>query len=799
MKYMPARAEGQPAAPPSDDEPASKRYHGTGGDLTRNINGVNRKGVQSIESSKDSSKMSGALVTETLSIGGMTCANCALTIERGISQEAGVASASVSFANESAVVTYDPAAASVESVAEAVRRLGFRAGGADEQEAALERIERLRFAVGLLFAAPLFVLSMSRDAGLLGEWSQAAWVNMLMWLLATPVQFYAGASFYAGGWRALRAGSANMDTLVALGSSVAYAYSAAVALFLASGSAAAGTHVYFETSAVIIALVQLGKMLESRSKAKAGSAVRSLLSLQAKTARLLIDGKERDVPIEQVKPGDMLAVRPGERFPADGRVEKGASTADESMMTGESLPVDKSAGDSVIGGTVNGRGALIVRAERVGSESALAQIVRLTRDALAGKAPVQRLADRVSAVFVPAVVLIALLSFAWWHFAADAGFAGSIPRLAAVLVVACPCALGLAAPTAALVGMGRGAENGILFRSSEAAQRLSAVDAVMLDKTGTLTRGTPEATDLFSADGRSPDEVLRLAASLERMSGHPLAEAILRKARAQGAEPPEASEVSSESGFGMRGRVEGEAVLVGSGRFLRQEGIDLSALEETAESLARSGKTVVWVAAGGRAVGGVGLSDTLKPDAREAVEQLKRLGLKTAVLTGDHEAAARAAADEAGIEEVSWGAAPAGKAEAVERLRRSGLRVAMVGDGVNDAPALAAADVGAAVGSGADVALETAEIVLIGGGLLAVPRAARLSRRMMRVIRQNLFWAFAYNAALIPLAAGAFAFAEFLPEHLRQLHPMLAALAMACSSLTVVGNSLRLRRVRIDA
>ncbi len=740
-----------------------------------------------------------------LPITGMTCANCAQTIERTLGRLGGVVSAGANFASERASVEYLPGVISLAAIQQAIRDVGYDVIVSGEGVAA-EDVERAareaevqdqtrKFWVGVAFTLPLFLLSMGRDFGLLGAWAHAPWVNWLFLLLATPVQFYVGWDYYTGGFKSLRAGSANMDVLVAMGSSAAYFYSLAVLLFPSIGG-----HVYFETSATIITLIKLGKMLEARAKGRTSEAIKKLMGLRPKTASVLRDGAEVDIPIESVVLGDRVIVRPGERLPVDGIVIEGHSAVDESMLTGESLPVDKKPGDEVVGGTINKQGLLKFEATRVGAQTALAQIIRLVEEAQGSKAPIQRLADRVSAVFVPAVIAVATITFLAWLIVGGVGFTQSMIYLVAVLVIACPCALGLATPTAIMVGTGKGAEHGILFKNSEALERAHELRTIVLDKTGTITQGEPSLTDVLArSDERgTASEVftraslLRLAASAERGSEHPLGEAIVQAAQSEGLTLSEPEAFEAVAGQGIAAMTEGRRVLVGSKRLLESDGVVLNGMDALLADLEAEAKTAMLVAVDGEAVGVLAVADTVKEGSVEAIRQMQRLGLEVVMLTGDNQRTADTIGQRVGVNQVVAEVLPAEKVAQVKALQE-GKTVGMVGDGINDAPALAQADVGIAIGTGTDVAIAAADVTLMSGDLRGVPRAIALSRATMRTIKQNLFWAFFYNVILIPLAAGA-----FYPWLGIRLHPVLAAGAMAFSSIFVVTNSLRLRRVQLS-
>jgi Cu+-exporting ATPase len=647
--------------------------------------------------------------------------------------------------------------------------------------------------VGAAFTLPLFLLSMGRDFGLLGAWSHGTWVNWLFLALATPVQFYTGWDYYVGGLKSLRNRSANMDVLVAMGSSVAYGYSLALLLFPVLGD-----HVYFETSAVIITLIKLGKMLESRTKGKTGGAIRKLLGLRPRTATILRDGREQEVPLSQVQVADILLVRPGERIPVDGKVIGGHSAVDESMLSGEPLPVDKGQDDPVVGGTVNGQGLLKIEATRVGKATALAQIIRLVQEAQGSKAPIQAIADRAAAVFVPTVIAIALITFGLW-WALTGAFVPAMIRLVAVLVIACPCAMGLATPTAIMAGTGKGAEQGVLFKNSEALEKAAKLDTVVLDKTGTITRGKPAVVDVISLNpaGGSADQLLQTGASAEKGSEHPLGKAIVREAEARGLVLAEPQDFKASGGLGVEAQVKGERIRVGKPAWFKETGLLGEGLLETIHRLQSEGKTVMVVARNDDPIGLISVADTVKPESAQAIRALRDQRLRVIMLTGDNRQTAQAIAAQVNIEEILAEVRPEEKSSQVRSLQAQGRRVGMVGDGINDAPALAQADVGLAIGTGTDVAIETAGVILSSGNLNGVPRAIGLSRATMRTIRQNLFWAFFYNIILIPIAAGALHPFAFLPTFLRELHPILAALAMAFSSISVVGNSLRLYRAHI--
>ncbi len=737
-----------------------------------------------------------------LPIEGMSCASCVNRIERYLRKTPGVAEANVNLATEVATVRYLPEMAGLDEIARAIEAAGYdvrrtpeAAGGAratllDEADAEAAVRAREQRILGLTAAASLVVAALTM---LVMYVPNAPWtMEQAAWLLigpATAVQFLAGRRFYRAALRAARHGTTNMDTLVVVGTSAAWAFSVLVTIAPdLLRSAGIEPQTYFDSSTAIIGLILTGRWLEARAKGQTVGAVKALIGLQARSARIVRAGAEVDVPLEEVRVGDLVRVRPGERVPVDGRVVDGASAVDESMLTGEPIPAEKGAGAEVIGGTMNGHGTFLFRATRVGRDTALAQIVDLVRRAQGSKAPIQRLADRIAAVFVPIVLVVGAATFALWFFA------GPEPRLThalvafiTVVVIACPCAMGLATPTAIMVGTGNGAESGILIRGGGALELAAGIDAVIFDKTGTLTRGRPSLGEVVPAPGFAADEVLDIAASVERGSEHPLAAAILAAAadKSLGRRPVE--DFQAIAGRGVRGRVEGRLVLVGTAAFLGAEGVVLGGLAAPAESSA----AVTYVAVDGRAAGLLPTIDEIKPEAEVAVRELTAAGIEVWMVTGDQARPAAAVAAAVGIagERVMAEVLPAGKAEAVASLQALGLRVAMVGDGINDAPALAQADVGIAIGTGADVALEASDVTLVGGDPRSVAAAIGLSRQTLRVIRQNLAWAFGYNVVLIPVAVGV-----LYPIAGITLNPAMAAGAMALSSVSVVSNSLRLRR-----
>lgn len=737
-----------------------------------------------------------------LPIVGMTCTRCAARVEKTLQENVpGVITANVNFAVEAANVEYDPTIVSLEAMAAAVSEAGYElilpVDGVQEEDAEqtardneLKKQKRY-FLVGVIFTLPLFALSMGRDFSLLGAWSHEAWVNWLFFALAAPVQFYTGAGYYVGGWKSVRAGSANMDVLVALGSSAAFFYSTAVLLI-----PGLGVHVYFETAALIITLIKLGKLLEARAKGQASAAIKKLMDMAPKIAHLEDEnGEIQDVPADRIQSGQVVIVRPGESIPVDGNVISGHSAVNESMLTGESIPADKSEGDKVFGATVNQQGMLKISATGVGSETALSQIIMLVRQAQGSKAPIQRLADKVSAVFVPVIIVIALTTFAvWWGITGD--FVQGMIRMVAVLVIACPCALGLATPTAIMVGTGKGAGMGILFKNSEALETAHKLSTVMFDKTGTITRGEPVLTDWIALDSDDQD-VLSLTATAEAGSEHPLAGAVVAGARDKGAKIRQPEEFTAHSGFGVQAVVSGKIVRVGKPKWFEESGPLSEKILSLVDQLSSQGKTVMLTEVDGNLAGVLAVADTEKETAAEAVAELKSMGITPVMLTGDNEQAAHAIAAKVGIKKVVAGVLPDGKEEIVRLAGESGEVVAMVGDGINDSPALARADVGIAIGSGTDVAMEASDITLVGGELFGVARAIRLSKATMRTIKQNLFWAFFYNVALVPVAAGALHAASVVPGFIRDLHPAMAAGAMALSSVTVVLNSLRLGKRNI--
>ncbi len=657
-----------------------------------------------------------------------------------------------------------------------------------EREARYQSLVR-RLIVAAVLTLPVFVISMAHGA------LDFPGVNGVLLALTTPVVVWAGRSFFEGAWRAFRHHAADMNTLVALGVGTAYAYSVVATVFDEQIMAATGRHpdVYFEAAAVIVTLILVGRVIEERAKGRTGAAIRRLMDLQPATARLLRDGREVEVPVEEVRVGDLVAVRPGERVPLDGTLTEGASAVDESMISGEPLPVEKHVGDAVIGATVNRTGAFTFRVSRTGQSTTLAQIVRLVREAQGRKAPIQRLADTVSGIFVPAVLLVAIATFVvWFAFGPEPRLAYALLTFVSVLIIACPCALGLATPTAIVVATGKAAEQGILLKGGDAVERIRQVEVVLLDKTGTLTEGTPRLTDVVPLGGWDEGELLVLAAAAETKSEHPIGEAVVETAEARGLDLPAVTAFQSQTGLGIEAVVDGRAVRIGNRDFLDEHGIAQDDLDPLESELAKAGKTVVRVAVDGRAAGLLAVSDTVRDTSREAVAALRGLGIEVVMVTGDAEASARAVAAEVGIERVEANVRPADKAEVVRRYQRAGRVVAMVGDGINDAPALAAADVGVAIGTGTDVAIEASDVTLMRPSLLAVADAFRLSNRTLRTIKQNLFFAFVYNVIGIPIAAGV-----LYPFFGVLLSPVVASAAMALSSVSVVTNSLRLRGVQL--
>jgi Cu+-exporting ATPase len=738
-------------------------------------------------------------------VGGMTCASCVARVEEALSGVPGVISANVNLASEKATVEYLEGTAVADmrrAVKDAGYELGPEAQALEDVTTAAQRETRAlknRFIIAAILAAAIMALG----------WGPAfVGKSYLLWALATPVQFWAGLRFYRGAWGALKHKTSDMNTLIAVGTSVAYFYS--MIAVIVPGLFATGVlepHLYFDTSAAIIALILLGRFLEARARGQTSEAIKKLIGMQPKTALVIREGEQRGIPVEEVQVGDLILVRPGERVPVDGVVRQGYSSVDESMISGESIPVEKKAGDEVIGATINKTGSLEIEATKVGKDTTLAHIVRMVEEAQGSKAPIQRLADVIASYFVPAVIGIAIVTFVIWYFVGPApALTFAFLNFVAVLVIACPCALGLATPTAIMVGTGKGAEHGILIRNGEALERAHQINTVLLDKTGTLTRGEPEVTDIISAHSFSQEEVLQLAASAEHSSEHPLGGAVVKAALEKKLELSPSSDFNAIPGQGVEASVEGKKLFLGNLKLMEERGLSLNGLETKAAELLEEGKTVMFLGLDSQVAGIIALADTLKPGAKEALQALRKMGIEPAMLTGDNRRTAEAIAREAGIDRVLAEVLPEHKAKEVKKLQEEGKVVAMVGDGINDAPALAQADIGIAIGTGTDVAMETGDITLISGDLMGVVTAISLSKRTMKTIRQNLFWAFAYNTALIPIAAGVLYLVfgktgvpsglHFILGEYGFLNPILAAAAMAASSITVVSNSLRLRRFK---
>ncbi|MEW9577413.1 heavy metal translocating P-type ATPase [Bacillus toyonensis] len=726
-------------------------------------------------------------------VSGMTCAACANRVEKRLNKLDGVNKATVNFALESATVDFNPDEVSVNEMKSTITKLGYklevksdeRDGSTDHRLQEIER-QKKKFIISFILSFPLLWAMVSHFSFTsfiyLPDMLMNPWVQLA---LATPVQFIIGGQFYIGAYKVLRNKSANMDVLVALGTSAAYFYSVYLSI-QSIGSSEHMTDLYFETSAVLITLIILGKLFEAKAKGRSSEAIKKLMGLQAKTATVVRDGTEMKILIEEVVAGDIVYVKPGEKIPVDGEIVEGKSAIDESMLTGESIPVDKTIGDVVIGSTINKNGFLKVKATKVGRDTALAQIIKVVEEAQGSKAPIQRVADQISGIFVPVVVVIAIITFAvWMIFVTPGDFGGALEKMIAVLVIACPCALGLATPTSIMAGSGRSAEYGILFKGGEHLEATHRLDTVILDKTGTVTNGKPVLTDIIVADGFHEEEILRLVGAAEKNSEHPLAEAIVEGIKEKKIDIPSSETFEAIPGFGIESIVEGKQLLIGTRRLMTKFNIDIEEVSKSMEELEREGKTAMLIAIDKEYAGIVAVADTVKDTSKAAIARLKKMGLDVVMITGDNTQTAQAIAGQVGIDHVIAEVLPEGKAEEVKKLQAQGKKVAMVGDGINDAPALATADIGMAIGTGTDVAMEAADITLIRGDLNSIADAIFMSKMTIRNIKQNLFWALAYNGLGIPIAALGF------------LAPWVAGAAMAFSSVSVVLNALRLQRVKL--
>lgn len=735
-------------------------------------------------------------------IQGIQCASCVQNIEKALLQMRGITEAAVNLATGKAKVEYIPTETSLTEIKKTIEQTGYKVLEipSEKEVEDTEKIVRekeyrelkRKFFIGLVLAAVVFLGSSTHWF----PWIPDLLSNFfVLWLLATPVQFWIGWQFYKGTWASFKHRNADMNTLIAVGTSAAYLYSVAATVFpsLFTG-AGIQPKVYFDTSSIIIVLILFGRLLEARAKGQTSEAIKELMGLQPKTARVVRDGKEQDIPVEEVRVRDEVVVRPGERIPVDGLITKGRSSVDESMITGESIPVRKKVNDEVIGATVNKTGSFQFKATKVGKDTALAQIIKLVQQAQGAKAPIQRLADLIAGYFVPIVISIAIATFVvWFVFGPTPALTFALLNFVAVMIIACPCALGLATPTAVMVGTGKGAENGILIKGGESLETAHKLETIVLDKTGTLTKGEPEVTDIVTVNSLSEREILKYAASAERFSEHPLGESILRSARQRKIELTEAKNFRAVEGHGVEALVDGKDILIGNKKLMEDGGIRVEDLEKKAENLAEEGKTPIYISLNRKPVGLLAIADPLKENSVQAVKNLRKLSLEVVMLTGDNRKTAQAIARKAGIERVLSEILPEDKVREIQRIQSEGKRAAMVGDGINDAPALAQADIGIAIGSGTDVAVEASDITLVKDDLQGVVSAVQLSKKTMKTIKQNLFWAFFYNSAGIPIAAGI-----LYPFFGILLNPILASAAMAFSSVSVVSNSLRLRRVKLN-
>lgn len=723
-----------------------------------------------------------------LGLKGMSCAACASRIEKALSKAPGVYKATVNLATETATVEYNSSETSLKNLIRVVKDTGYDAfektevnvdREKEERETEIRNLRRLVI-ISALLSAPLllsmFLNLMGKPGGILyNPWFQV--------IVSAPVQFIIGARYYKGAYHALKSGGANMDVLVAMGTSAAFFYSLYNVFTVPAEMI--HHHLYFEASAVVITLISFGKYLEAVAKGRTSEAIKKLMGLAPKTARVIRNGNEREIPIEEVEVGDIVVVRPGEKVPVDGTIIDGYSSVDESMLTGESIPVEKKFGDEVVGATINKTGTFKFEATKVGRDTVLSQIVKMVEEAQGSKAPIQKLADQISGVFVPAVILIAAITFVVWYFIFD-NFTAGLINAVSVLVIACPCSLGLATPTSVMVGTGKGAENGVLIKGGEHLERAHKIQAIVLDKTGTITKGEPEVTDVISEGDLTPEEVLALAATAEKNSEHPLGEAIVNKAKQKEMSLTDAEKFEAIPGHGIFAKISGQEVYLGNRRLMKSKNIKIQDIEELLEKLEDEGKTAMIMAIGNKIQGVIAVADTVKDHSKKAINELKQMGIEVWMITGDNERTAKAIANQVGIKHVLAEVLPEHKAKEVEKLKRQGKITAMVGDGINDAPALAAADVGIAIGTGTDVAMEASDITLMSGDLRGIVTAIKLSRATMRNIKQNLFWAFIYNTIGIPFAALGF------------LSPAIAGAAMAFSSVSVVTNALRLKKYKAE-